>query len=63
MAKLISHEPLKDESHASESELPALQAMEAGAIVCEALSARTDARSEATRGSLRGCVQRPQVWV
>ena len=42
MAELILHEPLRDESHASESELPAEQTMEAGAIVREAMLARAD---------------------
>src|SRR5258708_20663462 len=41
MAELILHEPLRDESPASESELPAGQTMAAGAIVREALLART----------------------
>jgi len=41
MAQLISLKPLKDDSHASESELSALQAMEAGEIVRQAMSART----------------------
>ncbi len=43
MAELISHEPLKEDSHVSESELSALQAMEEEANVREAVSARTDA--------------------
>ncbi len=51
MAELILHEPLKDDSHASESELPALQTVEAGAIVREAVSAQTDTGSESAHGS------------
>lgn len=43
MAELISNEPLRDESHALASELPAEQAVEAGEIVREAVLARTDA--------------------
>ena len=42
MTELILHEPLTDESHASESELSAEQAVEAGEIVREAVLARTD---------------------
>ncbi len=46
MAELISNEPLRDESHASESELPTVQTVEAGSIVREVVIARTDAGSE-----------------
>jgi hypothetical protein len=53
MPELISNEPLRDESHASESELPALQAVEAGEIVREAVIARTDVGSESVHGSPR----------
>ncbi len=42
MAELISHEPLRDDSQASASELIAEQAVEAGEIVREAVLARTD---------------------
>src|SRR5215469_8579473 len=41
-AELISHEPLRDDSYASESDLSALQAVEAEAIMCEAESAQID---------------------
>jgi hypothetical protein len=43
LAELISNEPLRGESHVSESDLSALQAVEAGEIVREAVIARTDA--------------------
>ena len=51
MAELISHESLRDDSHALESELSALQAVEAGEVVREAVLARTDAGSEPAHGS------------
>src|SRR6266700_7955503 len=51
MAELIPHKPFKDDSHASERELPAGQAVEAGAIMREAVSARTDAGSESAHDS------------
>lgn len=56
MAELISNEPPWDESHASESELPALQTVEAGKIVSEAVFAQTDAGSELAHGS-------PKRWL
>jgi len=43
MAELISHESLREEAHASESDLSALQVVEAGKIEREAVLARTDA--------------------
>jgi hypothetical protein len=42
MTELILHVPLTDESHASESELSAEQAVEAGEIAREALLARAE---------------------
>jgi hypothetical protein len=42
MTELILNEPFTDESHASESELSAEQAVEAGEIVREVVRAQTD---------------------
>ena len=50
MVELISYEPLRDDSHASEGEMPAEQTVETGEIVCEAVFARTDAGSESAYG-------------
>ena len=50
LAELISHEPFRDELHASESNLSAPQAVEAGAIVREAVLARTDAAKSQLMG-------------
>ena len=50
LAELLSHEPLRDDSPASESELSALQAVKAGAIVREAMLAQTDAASSQRMG-------------
>jgi len=58
MAELISNEPLRDESRATESELSALQAVEAEAKVREAVSARTDAGSEPALDSSSGWLRR-----
>jgi len=58
LSEVISNEPLRDESHASESELPALQTLEAGEIVREAVIARTDAGSEPAHGSPRRWLMR-----
>jgi hypothetical protein len=42
----VSNEPLRDESYASDSELPAVQRVEAGSIVREVVIVRTDDGSE-----------------
>lgn len=50
IAELILHEPLRDESPASESKLPAEQTVEAREIVRQAVIVRTDAGSEPAYG-------------
>ncbi len=49
MAELIPNKLRRDDSHVSEGKLPAEQTVEAGAIVREAVPARTDASSSQRR--------------